>query len=66
MPRLINIIAHKAMLLAFGEGVQVVQPEHVSQAVADTPAARQHSPWRWFGFALLLLSAGSIGWVLLS
>jgi MSHA biogenesis protein MshM len=66
VPRLVNIIAHKAMLLAFGEGVQVVQPEHVTQAVADTPAARQHRPWRWFGFALLVLSVGSIGWVLLS
>ncbi|MGH8700702.1 MAG: ExeA family protein, partial [Burkholderiales bacterium] len=51
VPRLINIIAHKAMLLAFSEGVQVVQAEHVRQAVADTPAARQHNPWRWFGFA---------------
>jgi MSHA biogenesis protein MshM len=66
VPRLINIIAHKAMLLAFGEGVQVVQPEHVSQAVADTPAARQYRPWRWFGFALLVLSAGSLGWLVLS
>ena len=66
VPRLINIIAHKAMLLAFGEGAQRVRPAHVRQAVADTPAAQQHRPWRWFGFALLLLSAGSIGWVLLS
>ena len=66
IPRLINIIAHKAMLLAFSEGMQVVQPEHVSQAVADTPAARQHNPWRWFGFALLLLSVGSVGWLVLS
>ena len=66
VPRLINIIAHKAMLLAFSEGEQVVQPEHVSQAVADTPAARQHGPWRWFGFALLLLSVGSVGWLVLS
>jgi MSHA biogenesis protein MshM len=65
VPRLINIIAHKAMLLAFGDGVQVVQAEHVSQAVADTPAARQYRPWRWFGFALLVLSAGSLGWLVL-
>jgi MSHA biogenesis protein MshM len=66
VPRLINVIAHKAMLLAFGEGAQRVRHAHVRQAVADTPAAQQHRPWRWFGFALLLLSAGSIGWVLLS
>jgi MSHA biogenesis protein MshM len=66
VPRLINVIAHKAMLLAFGEGEQRVRPAHVRQAVADTPAAQQYRPWRWFGFALLLLSVGSIGWVLLS
>ena len=66
VPRLINVIAHKAMLLAFGEGAQLVRPAHVRRAVADTPAAQQHRPWWWFGFALLLLSAGSIGWVLLS
>ena len=65
VPRLINVIAHKAMLLAFGEGEQRVRPAHVRQAVADTPAAQQYRPWRWFGFALLLLSVGSIGWVLL-
>jgi MSHA biogenesis protein MshM len=65
VPRLINVIAHKAMLLAFGEGVQAVRPELVSQAVADTPAAHPHRPWRWFGFALLLMSAGSIGWLVL-
>lgn len=66
LPRLINVIAHKAMLLAFSEGAQVVRNEHVNQAVADTPAARQHWTWRWFGFAFVLLSAGSMSWFLLS
>jgi MSHA biogenesis protein MshM len=66
VPRLINVIAHKAMLLAFGEGAQLVRPAHVRGAVADTPAAQLPRPWRWFGFALLLLSVSSIGWVLLS
>jgi MSHA biogenesis protein MshM len=66
VPRLINVIAHKSMLLAFGEGAQLVRPANVRRAVADTPAAQLPRPWRWFGFALLLLSAGSLGWVLLS
>jgi MSHA biogenesis protein MshM len=65
LPRLVNVIAHKALLLAFSEGVQVVRPDHVHHAVADTPAARQHRWWR-FGFALLLLSAGSMSWLLLT
>ncbi|HSC95734.1 MAG TPA: AAA family ATPase [Burkholderiales bacterium] len=65
IPRLINIVSHKSMLLAFGEGEQIVRPDHVRQAVADTPATRHHRPWRWFGFALLVLSVGSLGWLVL-
>ena len=66
VPRLINIIAHKSMMLAYGEGTQQVMPLHVRQAVADTPAAQRQRPWWWLGFAMLLLSAGSLGWVVLS
>ena len=66
LPRLVNVIAHKSMLLAFGEGVQVVRADHVQQAVADTPAARGHRAWWRFGFAVFLLSAGSMSWLLLS
>ncbi len=64
VPRLVNVIAHKAMLLAYGEGVQQIASRHVRAAVADTPAARQQRWWRlWLG--LLLLSAGSLGWLVL-
>jgi len=66
VPRLINIIAHKSMLLAYGEGMQEVVPAQVRRAAADTPAAQQRRPWWWFGFAMLLLSAGSLGWMMLS
>ncbi len=67
VPRLVNIIAHKAMMLAYGEGLQQVLPQHVRQASADTPAAHRQRPWWWLGFAaMLLLSACSLGWVMLS
>jgi len=66
VPRLVNIIAHKALLLAYGEGVQQVLPAHVRRAAADTPAAQRYRPWWWFGFAMLLASVGSLGWMLLS
>ena len=66
VPRLINIIAYKALLLAYGEGAQQVLPTHVRRAAADTPAAQRRWPWWWLGFAMLLLSAGSIGWAVLS
>ena len=60
IPRLINVLAHKSMLLAFGEGAQQVTRHHVRVAASDTPAARQKQ-WWWLGFAILLVSAGSVG-----
>lgn len=38
-PRLINILAHKALLCAYGEGGQTVLPNHVNAAILDTRAA---------------------------
>lgn len=65
IPRLVNVIAHKSMLLAFGEGLSQVMPHNVRAAASDTPAARQKS-WWWFGFAMLIVSAGSAGWMMMN
>ncbi len=64
IPRLVNVISHKAMLLAFGEGLPQVMPHHVRAAASDTPAAHRKN-WWWLGFAMLLVSVGSIGWVMM-
>jgi MSHA biogenesis protein MshM len=51
LPRLINIIMHKAMLLTYGEGGWVVERRHVAAAAADTPAAqRPGRAWWRLGF----------------
>jgi MSHA biogenesis protein MshM len=60
VPRLINIIAHKALLLAFGEGMQQVHPHHVRIAAADTPAAAPVRHWWWLGFVVFVFAAGGI------
>lgn len=60
VPRLVNIIAHKALLLAFGEGLQQVQPHHVRTAASDTPAARNDARWWWAGLAIILVAAGGL------
>jgi MSHA biogenesis protein MshM len=39
-PRLLNVLAHKALMLAFGEGEQEIAGRHAKGAAADTPAAR--------------------------
>jgi len=60
VPRLVNIIAHKSLLLAFGEGVQQVQPQHVRNAAADTPAAASEPRRWWLAAAAVVLAAGGI------
>lgn len=45
-PRLVNILAHKALLVVFGEGRQIVQRAHVQLAAKDTEGARRPG-WLW-------------------
>ncbi len=40
IPRLINVLAHKAMMAAFGEGARHVHERHIDLAVADTESVR--------------------------
>ena len=47
VPRLVNILAHKAMLLVYGEGGQLVMRQHVNAAAEDTPAAEAPRAWWW-------------------
>jgi MSHA biogenesis protein MshM len=46
VPRLVNILAHKSLLLAYGEGARRAERRHVRAAVDDTPAASP--PWWWW------------------
>lgn len=39
VPRLVNILAHKALLIVFGQGADQVARSHINAAVEDTPAA---------------------------
>lgn len=44
-PRLVNILAHKALLAAFGEGGQAIKIRHVRRAAWDTEGARSPGWW---------------------
>jgi len=54
IPRLINIISHKSLLSAYGEGARLVTHKHVSTAAADMDeiyterGARSKPPVVWF------------------
>jgi MSHA biogenesis protein MshM len=54
LPRLVNILAHKALLLVYGEGGMKVQARHVRAAAQDTPSARDLR-WYWIGTAAVAL-----------
>ncbi len=64
IPRLVNILAHKSLMLTFGEGKRQVTARHVRAAAKDTGAARR-TGWRWWWLAGLTVAAAGIGagWV---
>jgi MSHA biogenesis protein MshM len=45
VPRLINVLMHKAMLLAYGEGVRTLRASHVRAAISDTPSVMPGRRW---------------------
>jgi len=46
IPRLINILCHKSMMVAFGKGERRIKGEFINAAVDDTETARQNNGWR--------------------
>ena len=61
IPRLINILAHKALLLSFGEGAARVQYQHVKAAISDTQDANLsfQTKWLWcMGLGIMSALAG--------
>ncbi len=47
VPRLINILTHKALLLVYGEGGRSIDRRHIRAATSDTPAATPLRRWWW-------------------
>jgi MSHA biogenesis protein MshM len=63
IPRLVNILAHKSLMLAYGQGKQQVSRGHVGDAARDTIATRRRV-WPWAAAATVLLAAGGLTWAL--
>jgi len=58
IPRLLNVMAHKSLMLAYGQGDYQVRTSHVAKAIADTEessrigrllALRWHLMWPLLG-----------------
>jgi MSHA biogenesis protein MshM len=65
VPRLVNILAHKALMLCYGQGRQQVARTHVSLAARDTLATSRRRLWPWAASALALAGAAAgLAWAL--
>lgn len=36
VPRLVNVLCHKALMLSYGQGIHQIEPKHIEAAVIDT------------------------------
>lgn len=54
-PRIVNVLCHKSLMLAYGEGKQQVETKHVIHAIKDTEAAIHKGFPLWFMFTFLVV-----------
>jgi len=45
VPRLVNVLAHKSLMLVYGENGRRVKVRHVRMAAADTPGVQMQPSW---------------------
>jgi len=69
VPRVVNILAHKALMAGFGEGARYITAKYIRFAIADTESARTRGGvarryWLRLGalLALLAASASALVW----
>lgn len=65
IPRLINILCHKAMMAAYGRGDTTVGQRHMRMAVRDTEDTQLSNPprrWPWWLAASALAAAALFYW----
>jgi MSHA biogenesis protein MshM len=65
-PRLVNILGHKALMLAYGEGRQQVGTLHVQAAAGDTGSvAKPRRAWLYATVPLIFAALCGAGWMFL-
>ncbi|MYM32423.1 AAA family ATPase [Duganella sp. CY15W] len=65
IPRLVNIMANKALMLCYGEGKQQVTRRHVHLAASDTVMPQGRLRWAWMAAGVsLLIAACGLTWAL--
>jgi MSHA biogenesis protein MshM len=64
IPRLVNIIANKALMLAYGQGRQEVSRENIADAARDTLPPRRRM-WPWLAAASAATAVAGVAWTLI-
>lgn len=59
-PRVVNTICHKALMLAYGEGKNIIERKHIKLAAKDTEAAQEVPTNPWFAWAIPVVAGGII------
>ncbi|MFT5635946.1 MAG: MSHA biogenesis protein MshM [Cognaticolwellia sp.] len=54
IPRLVNIICHKMLMLGYGEGSYKLTNKHLSRAIQDTEGLQQKVPRKFYLISLLI------------
>jgi MSHA biogenesis protein MshM len=63
IPRLVNILCHKTLLLCYGEGVYRVKVKHVRYAVEDTEDVTLPKVARWWVAGTVATLLGAALWI---
>ena len=65
IPRLVNVLCHKMLMLSYGEGIYQITNKHLSAAINDTEATIQPSNTKWYvSVASVIISTVIIVYVL--
>jgi MSHA biogenesis protein MshM len=65
IPRLVNVLCHKMLMLSYGQGQYQITKKHLSAAIDDTEATMQTSNVKWYvGIASVLMTTVIIVYVL--
>lgn len=63
IPRLLNVLAHKALMLSFGQGLHHINASHIVAAARDTLSVNWKSLlWRTSGLASVLVLLAMVVW----
>jgi MSHA biogenesis protein MshM len=65
IPRLVNILSHKALMVSYGQGKQQVSAAHVAEAARDTLTSKRALPAWLLAVVPAAAAAAAFTWVLI-